>query len=397
MAASLTASPPSIDLVRGDFYANDVDRSYAWLRENAPVYYDEKNDLYAVSRHEDVMAISKNPDIYGSHMGFRPDAPPMPMMACMDRPEHLVRRNLVSRGFVPRQVSRLEPRVREICIEIIKTASRNGGAFDFVKEIAAPLPMIVIADLLGVKEEDHDRLLNWSDDIMCALGADDPALIQRQAVAAAGWAAYNAAVVADRRSKPLGEDLMSILVHAEIDGERLDDESILMESLLILIGGDETTRHVISGGMHQLLLHPEQHQKLIDDPLKIPMAVEEMLRWVTPLQNMMRTVKKKTELRGVCLDEGDRILMLYGAANRDENAFQCASEFDVERDPNPHVAFGGYGNHFCLGSSLARLELRVMFEELMARLPQLKMANSTPPTLRPANFVVGIENLMVDL
>ena len=161
--------------------------------------------------------------------------------------------------------------------------------------------------------------------------------------------------------------------------------------------GDETTRHVISGGMHQLLLHPEQHQKRIDDPLKIPMAVEEMLRWVTPLQNMMRTVKKKTELRGVCLDEGDRILMLYGAANRDENAFQCASEFDVERDPNPHVAFGGYGNHFCLGSSLARLELRVMFEELMARLPQLKMANSTPPTLRPANFVVGIENLMVDL
>ncbi len=188
---------------------------------------------------------------------------------------------------------------------------------------------------------------------------------------------------------------MSILVHAEIDGERLDDQSILMESLLILIGGDETTRHVISGGMHQLLLHPAQHRKLIDDPSKIPTAVEEMLRWVTPLQNLMRTVKQDTDLRGTRLREGDRVLLLYGAANRDERVFERASEFDAERTPNPHVAFGGNGNHFCLGSSLARLELRVMFEELMARLPQIKLATQEPPTLRPANFVVGIEELMV--
>ncbi len=393
----MTSSSPVIDLVRGDFYANDVQNSYAWLRENAPVYYDEPNDLYGVSRHEDVMMISKSADIYGSHMGFRPDSPPMPMMACMDRPEHMIRRSLVSRGFTPKRVSRLEPRVREICIQIIEAAMQKQGAFDFVREIAAPLPMIVIADLLGVKDEDHEKLLGWSDDMMCALGADDPVLIQRQAAAGAEWAAYNAAVVADRRSKPLGEDLMSILVYAEVDGERLDDQSILMESLLILIGGDETTRHVISGGMHQLLLHPDQHRKLIDDPSKIPTAIEEMLRWVTPLQNLMRTVKRDTELRGTRLQVGDRVLMLYGAANRDEAVFERASEFDVERNPNPHVAFGGNGNHFCLGSSLARLELRVMFEELVARLPQIKLATAEPPTLRPANFVVGLEELMVSL
>ena len=388
---------PDINFVRGAFYADDVHRRYAWLRENAPVYYDEENALYGVSRHEDVMMISKNPDVYGSHMGFRPDAPPLPMMACLDRPEHIVRRNLVSRGFTPRQVSRLEPRIREICIQLIETARQTDPAFDFVRKIAAPLPMIVIADLLGVQEADHDRLLRWSDDIMCALGSQDPVLIERQTAAAAEWAAYNAAVVADRRSKPPAEDLMSILVHAEIDGERLDDQSILMDSLLILIGGDETTRHVISGGMHQLLLHPAQHRRLVEDPARIPTAVEEMLRWVTPLQNLMRTVKQDTELRGTPLHEGDRILMLYGAANRDERVFERASEFDLERNPNPHVAFGGYGSHFCLGSALARLELRVMFEELVARMPRLRLADNAPPMLRPANFVVGIEELRVTL
>jgi cytochrome P450 family 142 subfamily A polypeptide 1 len=392
----MTVKPPEIDLIRGDFYANDVHTSYAWLRENAPIYYDEKNNLYALSLYEDVMTVSKNTDLYSSKMGFRPDSPPMPMMACFDRPEHLVRRNLVSRGFTPRQVSMLEPRVREVCVESIETALQKRD-FDFVTDIAAPLPMIIIAALLGVKDEDHGRLLRWSDDIMCALGSDDPELIGRQASAAAEWSVYNAAVVADRRSKPLGDDLMSILVHAEIDGERLDDQSILMESLLILIGGDETTRHVLTGGMHQLLLHPDQYQQLIDDPSKIPVAVEEMLRWVTPLQNMMRTVARETELRGQQLKPGDRVLMMYGAANRDPSVFERPEEFDCERNPNPHVAFGGNGSHICLGSSLARLELRVMFEELAARMPDLKLASDAEPKLRPANFVVGLEELPVKI
>ncbi len=177
-------------------------------------------------------------------------------------------------------------------------------------------------------------------------------------------------MVADRRAKPPADDLMSLLVHAEIDGESLDDESILMESLLILIGGDETTRHVISGGMHQLLLHPEQHRQLVDDPSKVASAVEEMLRWVTPIQNMMRTVTRDTKLRNKCLKEGDRLLLLYLSANRDEQVFDRPFDFDIARDPNPHLGFG-WGRHFCLGAALARMETRIALRRTLERFPDL--------------------------
>jgi cytochrome P450 family 142 subfamily A polypeptide 1 len=188
---------------------------------------------------------------------------------------------------------------------------------------------------------------------------------------------------------------MSILVHAEIDGERLDDESLFMESLLILIGGDETTRHVISGGLLALLQHPEQWRALQADPTGVPRAVEEMLRWVSPIQNMMRTAAEDTEVGGHRFRAGDRLLLMYPSGNRDEAVFADPYRFDVTRDPNPHVAFGGRGAHHCLGSSLARLELRVMFEELLRRFPDLERASGEPPPLRPANFVVGIEALPV--
>jgi cytochrome P450 family 142 subfamily A polypeptide 1 len=168
-----------------------------------------------------------------------------------------------------------------------------------------------------------------------------------------------------------------------------------MESLLILIGGDETTRHVISGGMHQLLRHPDQSRALRADPALVPRAVEEMLRWVTPIQNMMRTVAEDTDVAGHRFRAGDRLLLMYPSANRDEDAFEDPFRFDVARDPNPHVAFGGRGAHHCLGSSLARLELRVMFEELLRRVPDLELTSDEPPPLRPANFVVGIERLPV--
>ena len=255
--------------------------------------------------------------------------------------------------------------------------------------------MIVIGDLLGVKEEDHDRLLHWSDTMVGATGHPDPEMMQQAAQAMADYTEYNRAVVADRRSLPVQEDLMSILVHAEVDGERLDDESILFESLLILVGGDETTRHVISGGVRELLMHPDQLQTLKEDPAKIPTAVEEMLRWVTPIQNMMRTTTQEVEIRGKRLAKGERLLLLYPSANRDERVFDAPDVFDVTRDPNPHVAFGGYGNHFCLGNSLARLELRVLLEELLERIPDLKLVSKEPPLMRKANFIVGIEELPV--
>jgi len=387
---------PDVDLVDGRFYAADGDMHAAlrWMRRHEPVYHDRANDLFAVTRHADIMAVSKRSDVFRNGQGYRPDAAPVPHMIAMDRPEHMRRRNLVNRGFTPRRVADCEIRVREICTHILDAVAER-GACDFVRDVAAPLPLIVIGDLLGVDPEDHERLLGWSDDLMRGLGSKDPAKLAAQVKAGIEYREYCLRVVADRRAKPPADDLMSVLVHAEIEGLRLDDDSLFMESLLILIGGDETTRHVISGGMRQLLLHPDQQRALREDPSAIPRAVEEMLRWVTPIQNMMRTVAADAEIGGHRFLEGERLLLMYPSGNRDEAVFDDPFRFDVRRDPNPHVAFGGRGAHHCLGSSLARLELRVMFEELLRRLPDLELASSEPPELRPANFVVGIEALPV--
>jgi cytochrome P450 family 142 subfamily A polypeptide 1 len=316
-------------------------------------------------------------------------------MINLDDPAHRQRRGLVSKGFTPRRVADHEPKIRRICGELIARAVAK-QRFDFVRDIAAPLPMIVIGDLLGMEHDDHDILLRWSEDLMSGLSAS--ATDEAHATVARAFQEYSdhhRKVVADRRSRPLQDDLISALVYAEIDGERLDDDALLQESLLILIGGDETTRHVLTGGMYALLQNRGELHKLIETPRLVASAVEEMLRWVTPIQNMNRTATRDVELRGQTIRTGDKVLLLYPAANRDETVFEHPHRFDVAREPNPHVAFGGYGSHFCLGASLARLELRVMFEELVRRWPNLELASDEPPRLRPSNFVVGIESLPV--
>jgi cholest-4-en-3-one 26-monooxygenase len=267
-----------------------------------------------------------------------------------------------------------------------------------VADIARWVPMVVIGDMLGVAPEDRGMLLRWSDEM---LGGGEAAEIEdaearrtHARVVVEEYLRYAQAVIANRRKRAPTDDLMSILVHSELDGDRLAEEEILQESLLILIGGDETTRHVMTGGLRALLDHPDQKRKLIDDPALIPTAVEEMLRWVSPIQNMNRTLTRDVELHGEKLREGERVLLLYPAGNRDERAFPEPDRFDVARTPNDHVAFGGFGTHFCLGASLARLELRVLFERLLARLPDIELASSDLP-LRPSNFIVGIEKMPV--
>ena len=386
---------PDLHLLDGQFYANDPFPHYDWMREHAPVFWDEQSRLWAITRHADVMQLSKRPEVFCSRHSSRPDAPAIPSMINLDDPAHRQRRALVSKGFTPRRVQDHEPRIRAICTDLIERA-RARGRFDFVRDVAAPLPMIVIGDLLGVEPADHDKLLRWSDDLICGLSATAP--IEALLTAGAAfeeYAAYHRHVVADRRAKPRGDDVMSILVHAEIDGEQLDDDALLQESLLILVGGDETTRHVISGGMHALLRQPAQLAELSRTPAGVPRAVEEMLRWVSPIQNMNRTATQDIALHGETIRSGDKVLLLYPAANRDPAVFRDPHRFDAQRDPNPHVAFGGYGAHFCLGASLARLELRVMFEEIVQRLPTLRLADDAPPPLRPSNFIVGIEALPV--
>jgi cytochrome P450 family 142 subfamily A polypeptide 1 len=312
-----------------------------------------------------------------------------------DGAQHRRRRSLVSKGFTPRRVAEREPRIRQICIDLIERA-RERRRFDFVGDVAAWLPLIVIADMLGVEPEDHERLLRWSDDMLGGSGTVAVERVERANEAFAEYSTYQRRVIADRRAKPLQDDLVSILVHATIDGERLDDDTILMEALLILIGGDETTRHVISGGMLELIRHPDQRALLMRDPSAIPTAVEEMLRWVSPIQNMARTALEAVELRGRRIAEGQKLLLLYPSANRDARAFPDPSAFDVTRRPNEHVAFG-FGAHYCLGASLARLELRVMFEELLVRMPQLELASDAPLLRRPSNFITGLDTMPVEV
>jgi cholest-4-en-3-one 26-monooxygenase len=389
-------TPPgelSIGLTDGTFYADDPFPAFAWMRDHAPAYFDEAAGVWGITRYADVKDISKDPETFSNAGGIRPDGFPLPMMIETDAPEHFRRRRLVSEGFTPRRIRESEEGIRSVCDGIIDRVCEAGSA-DFVRDIAAPLPMIVIGDMLGVAPEDRDDLLRWSDDMLKSLGAPDPEAADKAMMAAVEYAEYITGVADQRRRDSQDNDLIGTLVHAEIEGNRLDADSIIYESLLILIGGDETTRHVISGGMYELLRHPDQLKALAADRNLLPSAVEEMLRWVSPIKNMARTMTRDVELHGETLHQGEKLLLLYPSANRDERVFPSPEEFDITRTPNDHIAFG-FGAHFCLGNRLARMELSVMFDRLLDRLPDLTLADETPLAKRPANFVSGYETMPV--
>ena len=382
-----------VNLLDGTWYAEDPHEVWAWMRREAPVHYDEVADVWGIARYDDVLAIEKDPKTFSSRRAPRPHGDPLPMMISMDDPDHQRRRSLVNRGFTPRRIGELEPTVAGLCRRIVNRVCEAGTA-DAVWDIAAPLPLLVIAGLLGFEEEHYDDLLAWSDDMIRATTLDPPSGVADAGLRAMlGFRELQLGVIADRRAAPR-DDLISILCAAEIDGDRLDDESIVQETLLLLIGGDETSRHVITGGLLALLEHPDQRAALVDDLDRLPVAVEELLRWVSPIKNMARTVTTDLELRGRRLHEGDQVMLFYPSANRDEEVFDRADELDLTRDPNPHLAFG-FGPHFCLGASLARLELRVMFRELLTRLPDLELAGDEPLPYRPSNFICGLEAMPV--
>ena len=383
----------TIGLTDGTFYGGDPFPAFAWMREHAPAYFDEGAGVWGITRYSDIREISKDPDTFSNAGGIRPDSDALPMMIDTDAPEHVRRRRLVSEGFTPRRIRESEDGIRSICDAIIDRVCEAGSA-DFVRDIAAPLPMIVIGNMLGVAPEDRDDLLRWSDDMLKALGSPDPGAMEQATVAAMEYAEYITAVAEQRRRDQQSSDLIGTLVHAEIDGDRLDEASVIYESLLILIGGDETTRHVISGGMYELLRHPTQYEKLTTDRTLMPSAVEEMLRWVSPIKNMARQMTRDVEFEGETLHKGEKLLLLYPSANRDERVFEDPERFDITRTPNDHMAFG-FGSHFCLGNRLARMELSVMFDRLLDRLPDLTLADSGEPPKRAANFVSGYETMPV--
>lgn len=381
-----------IDLVDGAFWGRNPQAELAWLRANAPVWKDPRTGVWGVATYDLVKEVSSRPKLFSNANGIRPDSPATPMMIEMDDPEHLQRRKLVNKGFTPRRVQDQEDSIRRTT-QALLDAVEGRKQFDLIWDVAAWIPLIVIGDSLGVEPPDRQQLLEWSDILLKAPGSTNAAVLEAAMDASLGYRDYALKVIGLRREQPTN-DLMSVLVSAEVEGVRFDDEEIVMESLLILIGGDETTRHVMSGGAYQLLSDRPQWDELKSDPGLLPSAIEEMLRWVSPIKNMARTAVEDTELGGQHIATGDCLLLLYPSANRDEAIFNEPFKFDIRRAPNLHVAFG-FGTHFCLGNSLARLELKVFFQELLGRFPNLELMDATEPTFRPASFVSGYESLPV--
>jgi cholest-4-en-3-one 26-monooxygenase len=388
-----TTTKPDVDLTDGNFFAGDSRAAYEWMRANEPVFRD-RNGLAAASTYQAVIDAERQPELFSNTGGIRPDQPAMPMMIDMDDPAHLLRRKLVNAGFTRKRVKDREESIGTLCDALIDAVCERGEC-DFVWDLAAPLPMAVIGDMLGVLPEQREMFLKWSDDMVTLLSsttAQEDFQVSMDAFAA--YTEFMMGMIADRKKEPT-DDLVSVLVHAVVDGERLSDDQIVTEVLLLLIGGDETTRHTLSGGTAQLLRHPDQHQRLVNDPELLPNAIEEMLRWTSPVKNMCRTLTADTEFHGTELNQGEKIMLLFESANFDENMFDDPQGFRIDRYPNNHVAFG-FGTHFCLGNQLARLELSLMQRRLLARLPDMRLASGGALPLRPANFVSGLEKMPVE-
>ena len=393
MTQTLPGTKPDIDLTNGNFYSDrGAHEVYRWMRAHEPVFRD-RNGLAAAATYQAVIEAERDPETFSNTGGIRPDNPGMPYMIDMDDPAHLLRRKLVNAGFTRKRVMDKMSSIDTLCDSLIDAVCERGEC-DFVRDIAAPLPMAVIGDMLGVLPSERATLLKWSDDLVCGLSSHvDEKTVQLLMDTFAAYTAFTMDVIAKRRAEPT-DDLFSILVHAEVEGERMSDDEIVMETLLILIGGDETTRHTLSGGTEQLLRHRDQWEALVADADKLPSAIEEMLRWTSPVKNMCRTLTADTVFHGTELKAGEKIMLMFESANFDESVFGDPENFRIDRDPNGHVAFG-FGTHFCMGNQLARLELKTMLSKVLTRMPDLRLADDAALPLRPANFVSGLEAMPV--
>jgi cytochrome P450 len=350
---------------------------FARMRAEAPVcWHPEPNGpgFWALTRHADVLTVSRDAATFSSARGgYMPqDMDPMAvaqsrlMLLGMDPPEHTRLRGLVNRGFTPRQVARLEPRIRALSASIVATVAPR-GACDFVTEVSGELPSLLIAELMGIPPDDGRRLYELTERMhQTGAPADTQAAVVEMMTYAAG-------VRTAKRAQP-ADDIASVLLQAEIDGERLSDLEFDLFFLLLINAGGDTTRNLVASGMLALLAHPDQLAAVRADRALLPGAIEEMLRFVPPVVQFRRTLARDAEIRGQKLREGEKVVMFYPAANRDEEVFAAPDRFDVRRTPNPHLAFGGGGAHYCLGANLARLEIRCLFEAVLDRLQDLELA-----------------------
>jgi cytochrome P450 len=400
----VSANAPAIDF-ENDAFTDEVPYAmFDWLRQNDPVrWYDwpHGRGYWAITRHDDLVAVHKDTKTFSSETGataledLAPDAiEARKSMIDTDPPRHTRLRGLVNREFTPRAVAAYENLLRELTRVILDEALPL-GEFDFVEHVAAPLPIQVLCRILGVPPEDNLLLIDWGDRM---IGSTDPAmsdmsyehpdsdayrLLPFRSPAAVELWRYGHGIAEQRRTEP-EDDIVSKLVHAEIDGERLTAREFDVMFLLLVVAGNETTRQAIAHGMLALMEHPEELSRLRDDPSLMPTAVDEIIRWATPVLHFRRTATCDVELRGQTIREGDKVVTWYISANRDELVFDDPYRFDVGRRPNDHVSFGRGGPHFCLGAHLAKLEVKVMFEELLPRLQSIEPAG--PPERIRTNF-----------
>ena len=370
-----------------------------WLRRNDPVHWSEKDGCWVVSRYEEVAHVSKDQELCTSAHGVRLGNAPKIGLIDEGEPRHGKLRSLINKGFSPRMVKKLEVAFRGIVTESLDAIAAKGHC-DFVEDVAVPLPLAVIAEMIGIRREDRKRFHEWSDAMIRGDGAKDPAILTKAGQAFMAYSAYVTEIIEDRRREPK-DDLVSILVGANDSGMlgtfdqklaghddaqlALANNELIMLLVVLLVAGNETTRNALSGSMQLLIENPDERQKLLDRPELLPVAVEEMVRLVSPVHSFTRTVTRDTTIRDKKLEAGQRVLMLYPSANRDEDVFEDPEAFRIERNAL-HLGFG-LGPHFCLGANLARMEMRVAFEELLRRFPDMEYADASGAVIVPSALV----------
>jgi cholest-4-en-3-one 26-monooxygenase len=397
-----------IDLLDRDTFTRGVPHDwFTYLRANHPIYRHPEPDgpgFWVITKYADVYAVGRDAHTYSSDqdtggvigleepVGPQPDFGEAKLMLTMDPPQHTRYRKLVNKGFTPRMINALETLIRERTERILDEAI-DKGTCDFVVDVAAELPLQAIAELIGVPFEERHKLFDWSNRMV---GSEDPEYSVSQEMAFGAQVemfGFAAELAAERTAEPR-DDIMTTLLQAEVDGDRLSEMEFNLFFMLLSVAGNETTRNAITHGMKAFLDHPDQYERLVADPESaIDLATEEILRWASPVMYFRRNVLHDTELSGVEFKTGDKVSMWYCSANRDEEVFEDPFRFDIGRTPNEHLAFGGGGPHFCLGASLARMEIRVLFEALARRVPRVTPAGESQP-LR-SNFIGGIKHLPV--
>jgi cytochrome P450 family 142 subfamily A polypeptide 1 len=385
------------DIIDGSFYVDDPYGSYAWLRENAPAYWDDSNELWAITRYDDIVEIEKRKDVFVNSDkekgGYRPNLPADDAIIGLDDPLHNKRRNLVSRRFTPRAVNAWADDIRGKVTALIDGVEAKGGRAEVIDDLAAPLPAMMIGKLLGFPEDAWRDLQRYSE-MTIQLGGGPRYMDQAGVEAAVEFFGRSAALFEEKKGCPM-DDVMSVWTTATIDGKPISLEEVASDCLLLLDGGAETTRTVIARTICNLVEHPDQWAAL-KAGVDMEVATEELIRFVTPIHNMCRVAKTDFDIGGETIRAGQQVVLMYASANRDPAHFTDPERFDVTRTPNHHISFG-FGTHFCLGAALARIEIRTFFEEFVRRVRSVRLAPGTTPVEMPNAFVYGLREAHVEI